>query len=73
MHNFLKVLEERISEIVEILNSKPTEKSVDKCLNESSIKKEPINDSYMKFKAVNGIEDEHVIWMISEMKIKVRV
>ena len=73
MHNFLKVLEGRICEIVEILNDKPKERSLNQCLNESSIKKEPTNDSYMKYKAVNGIEDEHVIWMISEMKIKVRM
>jgi hypothetical protein len=73
MYNYIKILESRIGEIVDILNKKPNFNLFGENMTENSFKKDLPNDSFVRYKSMNTIENDKVLEMIKEMKNKVGI
>ena len=74
MGSYIKILESRIVEIVDILNNKPKFHLLDNNLEkitESSFKLDLPTESYVKYKSMNHFHSDNVFDMIKEMKNKV--
>jgi hypothetical protein len=73
MSSYIKILESRILEIVDILEKKPKFQLFDEKFTESSFKQEMPSGSYVKYKSMNHFESDMVFDMIKEMKNKVSI
>lgn len=71
MCSYIKILESRIVEIVDILDNKPKFHHNLEKFTESSFKVDLPTELYVKYKSMNHFHSDNVFDMIKEMKNKV--